>query len=193
MLKKISKLKILDKVLLLTGVFLIIGLVVYVVVTKRPDRHYLVAKGYHGWVTIKYEKSGASPLPLENGALMIYISDSGYSETSDRFLKGWGKDEFFTWKGDKIEKIEEIKIEGEKRKGKIHRRLSEYQNWDHVIIQMAPYSDTTLFDGTEISREDTTVQVSGSRKVLQHFYLSEDFEEEYYKPVEMSERRKKYE
>ncbi|MCB9230330.1 MAG: hypothetical protein H6581_01590 [Bacteroidia bacterium] len=192
MLKKFTRLKLLDKILIISGLTLLAGLVLYVFFSKRPDRHFVVPAGYEGWVTIRYEKPDASPFPLENGAIMIRVSDSGYAETSDRYMKGWGRDEFFTLENGKEIPLEYSRKEGVERVFRVHHRLAEYKNWDDLIVTMEPNSDTSLFDGTKISREDTTVSVNAGRKLMQHFYLTNEYKKEFYEPPAMPPHRKKW-
>jgi hypothetical protein len=81
MWKRTSYLNKLIFVVAFSGALFFAGFVWF---TKRTSRYYYIPKGFHGWVTIKFEKEGAPPLKYEDRAYHLYIPESGTLETSTK-------------------------------------------------------------------------------------------------------------
>lgn len=67
---------------------------------RRPDR-YLIPEGYVGEVSVQYGVKGAPPLPIEDGFHLIKFPSSGILKTSNGIEYGWGKDEYYYYRGAK--------------------------------------------------------------------------------------------
>ena len=76
------KLKLVEKIILLSTVFMAIFLIGFWLSLKRTNRKYIIPEGYKGWVTIRYNFPGSSPLPEVDGFYELHIPDSGYLFTS---------------------------------------------------------------------------------------------------------------
>lgn len=165
------KLTLFDKALLVSGGSAVLVFAIYVWFMNRTPHHYYIPKGYSGWVTIKYEKPGAPPLPEKDGALEYWIPSNGILETSSKLVEGWSRDEHY-WYGSSTELIPKAEGEGEDRKRYIHDGKETEQVVDSIIKYLPSQTDTTLWDGTRISKLGDKADVRAGRKVLEHFYVS---------------------
>ncbi|MGO9087103.1 MAG: DUF6843 domain-containing protein [Candidatus Sulfotelmatobacter sp.] len=68
---------------------------------RRPPERFLVPAGYNGWVRINFRQTGAPPLPMEDGRLLLKLNAQGTLQTSSAPLSGHGKDDFFYYSGDR--------------------------------------------------------------------------------------------
>jgi hypothetical protein len=66
---------------------------------RRPPERFLIPAGYNGWVRIDFRQKGASPLPEENGRLLLKLDAQGKLQTSSAPLQGHGRDDFFYYSG----------------------------------------------------------------------------------------------
>ena len=166
------KLKFVEKVIILSTVFMAIFLIGFWLSLKRTNRVYLIPEGYEGWVTIRYNSPEAEALPLTDGAFQLRIPESGYLYTSSPLEKGWGKDAFF-W----VKATEEIAIpnyvqeEGTTRMH-IHGRDIRHFSHEHLLKSLAVGQDTTLWDGTELERKsESEVRYQPGNLSLEYFYV----------------------
>lgn len=172
-MKRFQSLKRIEKIILLSFVFSIAMMFALWLMDKEPDRDFYIPAGYNGWLTIRYEVVGAEPLPLEDGRQQIVFNAEGIAETSSELEVGWRRDNYF-WRsaaGDTpIPKS--LEQEGEYY---LYVQKHEYYVHDHLAVLkgLPPGSDTTLWDGTEISRgEAQEVSYEKGRKTLEYFYIS---------------------
>ena len=169
---KFSRLKLIDKILLISGGGLIVAFASFLIFTKRPTRHLFIPKGYSGWVTVHFEEPGGKSLKIEGGDHYIYFDTLGYAAAEIQLNRGWGKDIYYWYEGDKTEEI--TLIDGpEGKMAWIHGKYPDYQQLDSILIALPPNSETTLWEGTLVEKKDTTVAVTRGRRVNLHFYVSD--------------------
>lgn len=166
------KLTLFDKALIVSGLSAVLLFAGYVWFMNRQPRHYYIPEGFSGWVTIRYEKPDAPALEEKDGVLMIWVPENGIVETSSKLVNGWARDEHF-WYGDgQVVSIPKAVGEGNDRKRYIHDDTEVEQALDSIIMQLPSPCDTTLWDGTRISKLGEKADVRSGRKILQHFYVS---------------------
>jgi hypothetical protein len=68
---------------------------------RRPPERFLIPAGYSGWARIDFRQKTASPLPTEDGRLLLKLSAQGTLQTSSDPLSGHGNDDFFYYSGDR--------------------------------------------------------------------------------------------
>ena len=158
--------------LLVSGASALLLFAGYVIFTKRQSRHYIVPKDYAGWVTIKYEKEGAPPLPEVDGAVELRIPENGMLETSTKYVDGWSRDKFFWNAGGNLEEIpKSVEHKGEPSRH-IHDVEATNMNFDRIILDLPDGTDTVLWEGTRISKDGDRVSVRTGRDVLEHFFVT---------------------
>lgn len=159
--------------LLVCGSSALLAFALYILFTKRTPRNYFIPKGYSGWVTIKYEKEGAPALQDVDGSLEVRIPSSGVLETSSPLTSGWARDDFYFSNGGSDELIpRKVDVDGEAMRS-VHDRDETTQDYSELIIALPDKADTTLWDGTKISKNGQSVEVRTGRNLLEHFYVSE--------------------
>lgn len=182
-----KRISYLNKLLIVVFLSAVLFFGAYVWWTHRTSRYYYLPKGFHGWVTIKFEKEGAPPLEIKDGAYQIYIPPDGILETSSRLESGWARDEFFFTDGktnELIPKQLENPVGGRDPFTWIHARFEDWRRYDSVLLALPDEVDTTLFEGTririrkgyrdEISGETVKqIDIDPGRKLMEHFYVSD--------------------
>ncbi len=68
---------------------------------RRPPERFLIPAGYSGWVRIDFRRKDASPLPMEDGRLLLKLDEHGTLRTSSDPQSGHGRDDFFYYSGDR--------------------------------------------------------------------------------------------
>jgi len=68
---------------------------------RRPPERFLIPAGYNGWVRVDFRQKSAPPLPMEEGRLLLKLDAHGELQTSSDPLTGHGKDDFFSYAGDR--------------------------------------------------------------------------------------------
>ena len=68
---------------------------------RRPPERFLIPAGYSGWVRVDFRQKGATPLPMEDGRLLLKLNAQGALQTSSDPLSGHGRDDFFYYSGDR--------------------------------------------------------------------------------------------
>jgi hypothetical protein len=68
---------------------------------RRPPERFLIPAGYRGWARVDFRQKGASPLPVEDGRLLLMLNEKGTLRTSSDPLSGHGQDDFFYYSGDR--------------------------------------------------------------------------------------------
>jgi hypothetical protein len=66
---------------------------------RRPPERFLVPAGYNGWVRVDFRQKDASPLPMEDGRLLLKLDAQGGLKTSSAPLAGHGNDDFYYYAG----------------------------------------------------------------------------------------------
>ena len=56
---------------------------------------YEVPENFRGWVLIRFRRPECPPVPVENGRLVLRISETGVLCTSSSFETGWAKDQYY--------------------------------------------------------------------------------------------------
>lgn len=177
----VNKTRYFNRLLIVIGISAGITFFAYVYFTKRLARHYFIPKGYSGWVTVKFEKKDAPPLPEKDGAYQLYIPESGVLETSTDLEYGWARDEHYWWDGQKAELIPKKEEDSEEYVRYVHDSKDDNMDFTVIIQELPNASDTTLWEGTRISKNGDVVDVQGGRKVMHHFFVSEKPEAFYYR------------
>ncbi len=166
------KLKLTEKIILLSTLFMAIFLIGFWLSLKRTNRRYIIPEGYSGWVTIRYNYPDAAPLPKFDEYWELHIPDSGYLYTSSPLEKGWGKDEFF-WNGPSGMRPIPNYLSGEEgTEMYIHGRDIRHFSHESLLTQLPVGKDTILWDGTELSRKsETEVSYQTGKLSLEYFYI----------------------
>ena len=167
------KLKLLDKLIIVSGTTFALFMIVFWLFLKRSNKDYYLPAGFEGWVTVKYGVPGAAPLAAKEGVLQVVISDSGYVETATPLDEGWGRDRYF-WvgAGDTVQIPSSVKKEGDYY---LHLHGHSYQFYSHeALLTLLPEgADTLLWDGTRIAmKKEGEVSYQPGDKTLEYFYLS---------------------
>ncbi|MGD0214580.1 MAG: hypothetical protein ABSB87_15240 [Terriglobales bacterium] len=68
---------------------------------RRPPERFLIPAGYHGWARVDFRQKGLPPLPVEDGRLLLVLSEKGTLRTSSDPLSGHGQDDFFYYSSDR--------------------------------------------------------------------------------------------
>jgi hypothetical protein len=63
--------------------------------THRTPNLYLIPAGYVGWIEIRYNSAGASPLLIQARKQVLSLPKTGMLYTSSLQPSGWAKDEYF--------------------------------------------------------------------------------------------------
>ena len=166
------KKRLFNRVLLVSGASALLLFVGYVYFTKRSPRHYLIPKNFEGWVTIKYEKPNAPPLPEKEGVVVLEIPASGILETSSPLPYGWSRDDFFWREGTQTTKIPRQVQVGEEPMRQVHDRDETHQRYDEIILGLPEQIDTVLWDGAKISKSGEQIDLRSGRNTLEHFFIS---------------------
>ena len=166
------KLTLFDKALIVSGLSAVAVFALYVFVMNRPPRQYYIPQNFSGWVTIKYEKPNAPALEEKNGYLQVIIPENGIVETSSKLESGWSRDEHYWMIDAKTTLIPKSIGEAEDRKRYVHDDLEENMAIDSILMKLPMECDTTLWDGTRISKRGEKADVRSGRKVLQHFFVT---------------------
>jgi hypothetical protein len=183
------KRRLLKRVLLVSGGSALLFFAGYVIMMKRSPRQYYLPEGFHGWVTIRFEREGSPPLEKKDGAYQVYIPESGILETSSELQTGWARDAFFRKKGGQWEELP-LNVDGESEKKRfIHSREDAEPNHLLMIRNLPEAADTVLWDGTRISKSGNMVDVRTGRKLLEHFWVSEVPEPFFYQHDSLPESR----
>jgi len=61
---------------------------------SRPEK-WIVPENYTGWLRLDYAINGTPPLPIESGAYVVRMPQSGRLQTSSRFSSSIDQNEFF--------------------------------------------------------------------------------------------------
>ena len=166
------KLKLVEKIILLSTVFMAIFLIGFWLSLKRTNRRYIIPQGYKGWVTIRYNFPGSPPLPEVDGFYQLQIPDSGYLFTSTPLEKGWGKDEFYWQSPSGLVSIPNYTQTEEGTQMYIHGRDIRPFSHEALLNQLPVGVDTLLWDGTELNRKSATeVRYKPGKVSLEYFYL----------------------
>jgi hypothetical protein len=70
--------------------------------TVRRSARYEVPAGFRGWVEIRYARAECSPLPVEDGQVVIRLSGDGTACTSDAYETGWAHDRYSSIGGSEL-------------------------------------------------------------------------------------------
>ena len=161
-----------NRMLLVCGGSALVAFAIFILASKRQARHYFIPDGYSGWVTIEYEKEGAPALGEGDGVLELRIPSNGILETSSPLSSGWARDEFFFVKGgEEVLIAKQVDVDGEAMR-QVHDREEATQDYTQIILDLPDQADTTLWDGTRISKDGQRVDVRTGRNLLEHFYVS---------------------
>jgi hypothetical protein len=68
---------------------------------RRPPERFLIPAGYRGWARVDFRQKGVPPLPMEDGRLLLMLTEKGTLRTSSDPLSGHGRDDFFYYSGDR--------------------------------------------------------------------------------------------
>lgn len=167
------KWKLLDKIILVSGLAFAAFMIVFWLFLKRSNKDYYLPRGFVGWVTIRYQLPDAAPLPERDGVLQVSVSEEGVAETSTALDEGWGRDRYF-WvgEGDTVQIPASEKVAGDFH---LYLHGHSYQFYSHEdLIKTLPVgADTLLWDGTKITMEaEAEVSYQPGEKTLEYFYLS---------------------
>ena len=141
---------------------------------KKTNRDFYLPQGYEGWVMIHYGESGADALPLVEETQQIRVPSDGLLETSTPLEIGWRRDRFF-WLSPNGDTIPIPSLVDGDAGGKIylHQRQFFSRSYMDLAAEMPSGSDTTLADGTEISKLGSGyLNYKPGTKSLEYFYLS---------------------
>lgn len=187
---KKRKRRFFNRMLLVSGGSALLAFALFILFSKRQARYYYIPDGYSGWVTIKYEKENAPALKEVDGVWELRIPPSGVLETSSELSSGWARDEFFWSKGGGNELIpRKVDVDGEAMRT-VHDREESTQDYTELIIALDDGADTTLWDGTRISKEGQSVEVRTGRNLLEHFYISAEPKPFFFEHDSVPEERK---
>jgi hypothetical protein len=162
----------------------------YVFFTHRSPRHYYIPEGFSGWVTIKFEKSGAPALPEKDGAVEFHIPESGLLETSSKLVTGWSRDDWY-WEGSD-ELIPKQTDCGNESCRWVHDLSETSMGYEAVILSLPESADTLLWDGARISKKGESVEVRSGRKTMLHFWVSAEPEPFFYKHDSLPPARRQW-
>jgi hypothetical protein len=166
------KKRLLNRVLLTSGLSAVLLLAGFVLYMKRSARQYVVPAGMNGWVTVRFEKPNAPALPEENGALVLRIPADGLLATSSKLSDGWARDAYFEeGPTGRLEFSKGVTIDGEART-RIHDLQLKPMRYDSIVMALPDGIDTVLWDGARISKSGNNVEIRSGRVSLLHFYLS---------------------
>lgn len=177
------KLKKIDKIIIVATVLLGAFILLLTYAGKRAERHYYFEEGFSGWVKVKHSYPLAMPLEKKDDILQIFVSDSGYVETSTFLKMGWGKDRFFRKNGNEWEEIPQYIRDEAGTRMNIHALSSYQKSFAHLLNSLKPGTDTTFYEGTKVKVSSPgRVSYTPGRKTLFYFYLSEKPEEIAFEP-----------
>jgi hypothetical protein len=179
-----------NRLLLVCGGSAVMMFFGYVWFTHRPARHFYLPEGYSGWVTVRFEKPGATELPIADGAQQLHIPESGIMETSSKLHTGWSKDEFFWQISSDVRPIPKKTDCGDQNCRTIHDLSEESMKYDRLLASLPEKIDTVLLDGSKISKDGERVDVRTGRKVILHFWVSSRPEPFFYQHDSLPEERK---
>lgn len=167
-----KKLTRIDKIIIVSAVFLSIFILGFWLSLKRPNRNYYLPPAYEGWVSIKYNYPDATMSHKGEKGLELYIPDSGYLTTSSPLEKGWGKDRFYWRKqGSDIPIPNYIEKEGQVLMY-IHARDIRRFSHESILKDLPIGTDTILWDGTHIKRKSNNeVSYQPGEPTLEYFYI----------------------
>jgi hypothetical protein len=184
------KKRLFNRVLLVSGGSAVLLFVGYLFFTHRPAQHFFLPKGYSGWVTVRFEKPEAAPLPEKDGHIEFHIPPSGILETSTKLKTGWSRDEFFWEDQGVITAIPKHVQVADSSCRWVHDLKEECMSYDKIILDLAPHSDTLLWDKARISKTENEAEVRSGRKTLLHFWVSERPRPYFYHHDSLPEARK---
>lgn len=174
------KKRLLNRVLLVSGSSAVLLFAGFLFFTHRDAQHYFIPKGYSGWVTVKFEKAGAAPLPEKDGVVEYHIPENGILETSSKLVTGWSRDEFF-WESASGKELIPKKVDcGDQICRWVHDLKETAMSYESLILSLPEQSDTLLWDGARISKKSESVEVRSGRKTMLHFWVSAKPEEFFY-------------
>lgn len=174
-MKPFREWKLLDKILLISGSTTLLLFIGYIIGTHRAPREFYLPSGYNGWVMIRYEKSGGQKCLTDEGTRRIVVGKNGIADVQEEYEGGWGKEAYFYWDGLVATEIPRDVATAEMHKTFIHGVKTGYPDHTETYRLIAPDSDTTLWDGTEISRGSTEkLDVRAGRKTVEWFYISSE-------------------
>ncbi|MEM9984321.1 MAG: hypothetical protein AAF804_04435, partial [Bacteroidota bacterium] len=112
--------------------------------------------------------------PVREETQQIHIPSDGLLETSTLLEIGWRRDRFF-WISEKGDTLAIPSLVEDEGGGKIYLHQRQFFSRSHVDLaaEMPSGSDTTLADGTEISKLGSGyLNYKPGKKSLEYFYLS---------------------
>ncbi|MFM2376096.1 MAG: hypothetical protein RLZZ165_1193 [Bacteroidota bacterium] len=162
--------RLLNRVLLVSGGSAVLLFAGYVFFTHRAAHHYYLPTGFSGWVTVKFEKPHAPPIPEMDGVLVFRVPVSGILETSSRLKTGWSRDEFYR-EGSSVPLPKQVDCGTESCRW-VHDLKESPMDYSHSILALPEAADTLLWDGARISKKGGHAEVRTGRKTMLHFYVS---------------------
>lgn len=167
------KWKLVDKIILVSGLAFAAFMLVFWLFLKRSNKDYYLPQGFEGWVMIQYGAPGELPLPEKEGVLQVSVSASGHATTSTALDEGWGRDRYF-WvgEGDTVQIPSSEKVAGDFY---LYLHGHSYQFYSHeALLKVLPLgTDTLLWDETRITMEaEGEVSYQPGEKTLEYFYIS---------------------
>jgi hypothetical protein len=181
------KKRLFNRVLLVSGGSAFLLFAGYLFFTHRSPRHFYIPKGFHGWVTVKFEKPNTPPLPEKDGAVEFHIPESGILETSSKLTTGWARDEYY-WEGGNEVIPKQVDC-GDQNCRWIHDLEEKTMGYNAVILGLPDEADTLLWDGARISKKGESVEVRAGRKTMMHFWVSEEAKPFFYRHDSLPEAR----
>ncbi len=166
------KLKFVDRIILIGVVCMAVFILILFLSGKRNNRDIYLPVNFEGWVKIKHALPGAPQLDNKDGIYQIYVSDSGYVETSTYLESGWGRDRFFSLSPEGAKQIPNYLDEAGEKKVFVHAKSAFQVSHEHILADLPEGIDTLLWDGTRIKKSEGRVSYTTGKKTLEYFYIS---------------------
>lgn len=174
------KKRLFNRVLLVSGSSAVLLFAGYVFFTYRSPRKFFIPEGYAGWVTVKFEKPNAAPLPTKDGYVEFDIPPSGVLETSSKLETGWSRDDFYYKGANGVTEIPKMEPCGENECRRVHDFKEECRDYSQEILALEDLGDSLYWDGARIGKRGKSVNVRTGRKTLIQFWVSKNPEPFFY-------------
>ena len=174
------KKRLFNRVLIVSGASAVLLFAGYVFFTYRSPRKFFVPEGFSGWVTVRFEKPNAAPLPEKDGATEFHIPANGILETSSKLQTGWSRDDFYYEGLNGTQEIPKSVDCGDDHCRFVHDYNETNRDYSEEILALPEIADTLYWDGARIAKKGNSVNVRTGRKTMLQFWVSEKPEPYFY-------------